>query len=93
MNEKHWLVRPETIRKLWFGLGAILIVLVLLDFFVTHEAKFTVDGWFSFYAIFGFIACIILVYGSKALGLIFKRPENYYDFEIEEPKPKEESHR
>jgi sterol desaturase/sphingolipid hydroxylase (fatty acid hydroxylase superfamily) len=81
MKEKHWLVRPQTVRRLWFGFGAVLVLLVLLDFFGTHQAKFTLDGWFGFYAVFGFLACIVLVFGSKALGLLLKRPDDYYDRE------------
>jgi hypothetical protein len=81
MNGKHWLTRRTTIRKLWFGFGAVLAALVLLDFFVVHPAKFSLDGWFGFYPIFGFAVCVALVYGAKALGLLLKRPEDYYDFE------------
>ena len=78
-DSDHWLVRPETIRKLWIVFIAILALTVLADFFVEHHPHFGLDGTFGFGAWFGFISCVVLVFFSKALGALLKRPDTYYD--------------
>ena len=75
----HWLVRPETIRKLWIVFIAVLAATVLGDFFVEHHPHFGIDGTFGFGAWYGFITCVAMVLFAKGLGLILKRPDTYYD--------------
>ncbi|MDA7947683.1 MAG: hypothetical protein MPJ78_09425 [Hyphomicrobiaceae bacterium] len=75
----HWLVRPKTIRMLWIVFSIILALLVLSDLVVHHHAHFGIDGTFGFYAWYGFLSCVVLVVGSKALGAILKRRDTYYD--------------
>ncbi len=57
----------------------MLAVLVLLDLVISKHPKFAIEGSFGFGAWFGFGACVVLVFGSKALGLLMKRPDTYYD--------------
>ena len=78
MND-HWLVRKSTIRLLWIAFIAILALTVLADFWVEHHPHFGIEGTFGFGAWFGFVACLVLVVGAKALGVILKRPDTYYD--------------
>ena len=80
-NNQHdnWLVRPSTIRLLWIVFVAILAVTVLADFFIDHKGKFGIDGTFGFYAWYGLVSCIVLVVGAKALGVLLKRKDTYYD--------------
>jgi len=75
----HWLVRPENIRRIWIGSIIVLAVLVLLDLAIEKHPHFDVEGTFGFGAWYGFIACVVLVFGSKALGKLLKRPDTYYD--------------
>lgn len=82
MNGKpddHWLVRPGTIRMLWIAFIAVLAVTVLLDLVIAHHPMFGLDGTFGFGAWFGFISCVAMIVGAKALGVILKRPDSYYD--------------
>jgi len=78
-SSDHWLVRPESIRKLWIAFIAILTLTVLADLIVTHHPHFGMDGTFGFGAWFGFISCVVLVLFSKALGAVLKQPDSYYD--------------
>ncbi len=78
-KDDHFLTRGSTIKILWFGALASLFILVLLDFFVKHYEHFGIEATFGFAAWFGFLACIILVVGSKIIGAFFKREETYYD--------------
>ncbi len=80
--EKHWLSRPETIRKLWWVFGAILAATVIAQIFVHVHDYFTVDGWFAFSAVFGFLACVAMVVFAKLLGFVLKRPDTYYDDDV-----------
>ena len=77
-DRDHWLVRPENIRKLWILFIAILVTTVLADLVVSHHPFFGMDGTFGFGAWFGFVSCVVLVFFSKALGAILKRPDSYY---------------
>lgn len=75
----HWLVRADTIRTLWTVSIVGLLLLVLADLFAEHHPHFGLDGTFSFGAWFGFASCVVLVIAAKGLGLLLKRPEDYYD--------------
>ena len=76
---KHWLLRPRTIRLLWIGFAAVLALLVLADVFIHPHAVFGVDGTFGFYAWYGLLTCAAMVLLAKALGLLLKRPDTFYD--------------
>ncbi len=78
-RKDHWLVRKDTIRKLWWLFGAILAATVAADFFVYHKAYFGIDGTFGFGAWFGFLACVLMVLFAKGLGVFLKRRDTYYD--------------
>ena len=74
----HWLVRPSTIRLLWVLFVIVLALTVVPDFFIDHHAEFGLEGTFGFGAWFGFVSCVVLVFGSKALGRFLKRRDTYY---------------
>jgi len=75
----HWLARPATIKLLWRMFIVVLVMLVLAQAIIYVKGYFGVDGWFGFGAVFGFLSCLAMVLVAKALGLVLKRPENYYD--------------
>lgn len=77
--DDHWLVRPSTIRGLWAGASVVLAALVALDLVVEHDPHFGLDGTFGFGAWYGFAACVVLILVAKALGVVLKRPDTYYD--------------
>lgn len=77
--QKHWLVRPDSIRILWRVFIAILALTVIAELFVTHHPYFGIDGYFAFNAWFGFLACAVLILFAKGLGVFLKRPDDYYD--------------
>lgn len=75
----HWLVRATTIRKLWFGFSAVLALVVLAQTVIYIKGYFGVDAWFGFGAVYGFVSCLLMVLVAKLLGVLLKRPQNYYD--------------
>lgn len=80
-EEKHWLVRPGTIRWLWRGGFVVLTLVVLADFFIHTHEYFQIDGTFGFYAWYGLVVCVGMVLLAKALGIFLKRKDTYYDDE------------
>jgi hypothetical protein len=77
-DNSHWLTRPATIRKLWWGFSIVLALTVAAQFFVYVKGYFGVDGWFGFGAAFGFASCLAMVLVAKVLGFLLKRGEDYY---------------
>lgn len=79
MNDDHWLVRPRTIRLLWAIFIAALALNVLAEAFVAWKAHFRVEAVFGFGAWFGFLSCVAMILGAKALALLLKRSDTYYE--------------
>lgn len=80
-QEPHWLTRKETIRKLWIGFALVLAAVVALGFLLveSHPHFGLDDSRYAFYAWYGFLTCVGFVLFSKLLGLLIKRPDDYYD--------------
>lgn len=78
-HDDHWLTRPATIRWLWIIGCGVLAVTVLLQVVISIKGYFGVDGWFGFGALFGFFSCVAMVLVAKLVGVLLKRPDNYYD--------------
>ncbi|MFT7176417.1 MAG: sterol desaturase/sphingolipid hydroxylase (fatty acid hydroxylase superfamily), partial [Halioglobus sp.] len=78
-KDMHWLVRPTTIRKLWIGFSVVLALTVLAQTVVYIKGYFGIDAWFGFGAVYGFVSCLLMVLVAKLLGVVLKRPQDYYD--------------
>lgn len=78
-RDNHWLVRPANVRRLWIGFSVVLALTVLAQLVIYVKGYFGVDGWLGFGAAYGFLCCFAMVFVAKALGVLLKRPENYYD--------------
>jgi hypothetical protein len=84
-DDDHWLVRPTTVKKLWWAGSIVLALTVIAQLLIPVKGYFTVDSWPAFGAVFGFFSCLIMVLMSKVLGWILKREESYYaDSEAED---------
>lgn len=78
LDSIHWLMRPRSIRVLWFFFGLVLFFTVIAQVFVPVKGYFEIDGWFAFAAIFGFVSCVLMVMVAKLIGVILKRKDDYY---------------
>ena len=66
-----------TLLKIFFTVN---ILLFGIDFIVHKHAHMPWEAWPGFYAVFGFVACVILVLVAKyVLRPLVKRDEKYYD--------------
>jgi len=57
----------------------VLCALALADGFLHPHALFRIDGTFGFYSWYGLLTCTAMVLFAKALGLLLKRPDTFYD--------------
>ena len=73
-----WLARPDSIRLLWRIFWIVLALTLAAQVFIEVKGNFGIDGWFGFGAAYGFLACVAMVLVAKALGLLLKRDESYY---------------
>ncbi len=60
----------------------ICAALVLADFIVHRHIYTSIEKIPAFYAIYGFVACVLLVFAAKGLRNILMRKEDYYDPEV-----------
>ncbi|MCF6249533.1 MAG: hypothetical protein L3J69_19585 [Desulfobacula sp.] len=89
MEKKHMFDDPKNIKKLLTVFFSSVVILLILDGIYLYLGKTHVieahmaykwEGYFGFYAIYGFVACVILVLVSKyILRPLVKRKEDYYD--------------
>ena len=71
----------ERRRVLSWIMLAIMAGLVVLDIVLpSHYDRFPWESIGGFGAVYGFLACTIIIVVSKALGYaLLNRPEDYYD--------------
>jgi hypothetical protein len=77
--QRHWLDDPSNVKRLWRGFLALLAVLVLGELAIELHPHFGVDAWFGFHAWYGFLSCAAMIAVAKALALVLKRKDTYYD--------------
>lgn len=77
-NRKHWLEQPRTVNGIVYGLWLACALLLVAGLFVHGHPHFGFDGWFGFYAGFGFLSYCVIVLGAKQLRKLLQRPEDYY---------------
>ena len=79
-NEKeNWLDRPRSVDKIIRAVAIICLGVVAADFFYEKHGHYSWEEWPGFYALFGFISCVLLVIAAKGLRKILMRDEDYYD--------------
>ena len=77
--KQNWFYKKSSIKKLWIGSGIILTLTVVAEFFVKLHPHFEVESYFGFHAVYGFLACVVMVVFAKGLGYLIKRKDDYYD--------------
>ncbi len=71
--------KPENIKMMRRIFHSCLVVLVLLDLFISKHPHFFWENIPGFDAVFGFVACALIILVSKSLGILLKKKEDYYD--------------
>ena len=72
---------PRVARVLRVAFYAALAILLALGFFVPGHPHFLWERLPGFFALYGFISCVVIIAVSKILGkLLLTRKEDYYDW-------------
>ena len=85
MKNLDWLSEKNTIKKLWIGFIFVLAITLIFQFFLPLDGHFKIEKFFGFAAFYGFFSCFIKNKDNKkeiiakALGVLLKVKENYYD--------------
>jgi hypothetical protein len=79
-NEKRYLFdKPKNVSRLLGGFYVICGILLLLDFVLHRHVNHSWEDFPGFYAIYGFVACVLLVLIAKEMRKVIMRKEDYYD--------------
>lgn len=78
MKYDHWLDDPRHVKQLWRGFLVVLALTVLAGAVVDLNPHFEIEHWLGFNAAYGFLTCLAMIVGAKALGVFLKRPDNHY---------------
>lgn len=70
---------PKNIRWMLRGFYVVCGLLLIADFFVHRHIYVYFERLPAFYPLYGFVACLLLVFVGKILRSAVKRDEAYYD--------------
>ena len=65
-------------RALFIGLVILCTVLLAADALYHRHAKFAVEGWFGFYAVYAFAASVLIAAVARLIRRAVMRREDYY---------------
>ena len=71
--------KPKNVKRFLFVFYASLLALLLIDPFIHKHAEFEWEAVPEFFAAYGFVSCVLLIFVAKILRLWIKRGESYYD--------------
>lgn len=79
-NDKKYLFdNPKNVSRLLKATYLICAALFIADFIIHRHTLSSWEGIPGFYAIYGFVACVLLVVLAKEMRKLVMRKEDYYD--------------
>ena len=78
-DKKHLFDNPRNVRLLVRTLVVCCVILFGLDFILHRHVEHPWESFPGFYAIYGFVACVILVMLARELRKLVMRDEDYYE--------------
>ncbi len=78
-EEQDFFDRPSNIQwilRIFYGICAFLVV---IDFFIHRHIETAAEKLPAFYAIYGFVACVVLVLIANQMRKLLIRDEHYYE--------------
>ena len=72
---------PRNVRRVVHGLVGACVILAGLDLVVHRHVSHPWEAITGFYALYGFVACVLLVLLAKEMRKVLIRKEDYYDEE------------
>lgn len=64
---------------IWKAFVAVLVLTVAAQLVIEWHPHFAPERLFAWNALYGFLACAALILVARALGLVLKRRDDYYD--------------
>lgn len=78
-NKPDFFDKKENIAKIIKVFYVICALLVVVDFIVHRHIYHEWENIPAFYAIYGFIGCVVLVLIAKLMRKVLMKEEDYYD--------------
>ncbi len=78
-EQPGFLDKAESVKKLLRVFYAICIGVLLFDLVHHRHVTHPWENLWGFYALFGFIACSVLVLAAKEMRKVVMRKEDYYE--------------
>ena len=70
---------PRNVKRFLFIFYGCLALLLAIDPFIHKHSEFAWETVPEFYAAYGFVSCVLLIFVAKLLRILVKRDEDYYD--------------
>ena len=78
-NEKTGIFdNPRNVKRILHVLYACCVVLFALDFVIQRHSMHNWENLWGFYAIYGFVGCVVLVLVATWMRGFIMRPPDYY---------------
>lgn len=77
-EKQHIFDNPKNVKRLLHTLYVICAALFIADLVFHRHSIHPWESVWGFYALYGFIACVILVLGAAQLRKLVMRKEDYY---------------
>lgn len=78
-KRRYWLDDPKHVTLLYRVLIGICLGLMGIDLFLAKVVHFPWDRWIGFYAIYGFVSYVTVVFVGTLVRRALGRREDYYD--------------
>jgi len=79
MKEEYFFDKPRNVKRFLMGFYLFLVLLIVVDLFIPKHPFFPWEGYPFFYAVYGFVAYVTIVFGSSyILRKFLRRKEDYY---------------
>ena len=78
-RELNFFDKPKNVKGFLGFFYISLVILLIVDFFIHKHADFPWESAPDFFAVYGFVSCVALIFIAKLLRLSIKKDENYYE--------------
>ena len=78
-HKQHVFDKSKNVNRVLHTLYTICAALFLIDFVYARKMMHPWEAVWGFYAIYGFVACVLLVLIAKEMRRLVMRREDYYD--------------
>ncbi|WP_461481825.1 hypothetical protein [Porticoccus sp.] len=77
-EKPHFFDKPGNVRLVLRALFACCVLLLALDFVIHRHVYHSWENLWGFYALYGFVGCVLLVLVAKWMRTFLMRDADYY---------------